>query len=397
MYFAWKQLFPSRSLGCVFTYLSLLGVAVSFSILCIVISIMNGFQKEIRDKITAIGGDIFVEISTRDPLDVEKWADRIGKENGVQSVAAVRVYPVFIMGNDQVSLAILKEGSRAYDGLFSRVMELEAYADNGIWVGENLANEMNMHIGEHVRIAEPQQMLTRKKNKKWLTHCKEKIVMGIFSSDSSAEEERILFVDRRDNEGPLDGFEVRLHSGSDAISLVQQWNKDLFPPQLHGRPWQENHRQLLSVLGLEKTAMYFILCFILLIAVFSIASALTVDVVKKWGEIGLLRAMGATRLAVGMSFLWQGFFLGAGGVLCGGGFTVIVLYFRDAILGYLLHIWGNGDEILAFYQFTHLPLAINGGEIVAIAIFSIITTTIAAIIPALRAMAIHPAVALAKH
>jgi lipoprotein-releasing system permease protein len=358
---------------------------------------MNGFQKEIRDKITAIGGDIFVEISTRDPLDVEKWADRIGKENGVQSVAAVRVYPVFIMGNDQVSLAILKEGSRAYDGLFSRVMELEAYADNGIWVGENLANEMNMHIGEHVRIAEPQQMLTRKKNKKWLTHCKEKIVMGIFSSDSSAEEERILFVDRRDNEGPLDGFEVRLHSGSDAISLVQQWNKDLFPPQLHGRPWQENHRQLLSVLGLEKTAMYFILCFILLIAVFSIASALTVDVVKKWGEIGLLRAMGATRLAVGMSFLWQGFFLGAGGVLCGGGFTVIVLYFRDAILGYLLHIWGNGDEILAFYQFTHLPLAINGGEIVAIAIFSIITTTIAAIIPALRAMAIHPAVALAKH
>jgi lipoprotein-releasing system permease protein len=158
--------------------------------------------------------------------------------------------------------------------------------------------------------------------------------------------------------------------------------------------WQEINGDFLFALRTEKTMMFFVLVFILLIAAFSITSALLIAVVRKTGEIGLLRALGATANGCAACFLLQGFAIGAIGSTLGIVFGTVVLRFRNGIVALFTGLCGVEDFMAKFYAFSHMPAHYDCGDVIWVMGLATVLCCMAGVVPAMRAARINPAEAL---
>ena len=165
-------------------------------------------------------------------------------------------------------------------------------------------------------------------------------------------------------------------------------------PEYRVSTWEEDNRQLLGVLNVEKRMMFFLLIFIVLVAAFSITNTLITSVYQKTREIGLLKALGASDRAVTGVFLFQGMLIGAIGSVTGVALGTLVVYFRNDILR-LASRW-TGAELFPkeFYYFNELPAHIVPQDVAFIVISSVVLCTLGALLPAWRAARLDPAQAL---
>jgi lipoprotein-releasing system permease protein len=381
-----------------FAVLSILGVASGVCILVVVLGVMNGFQEDIRGKLTGIRGDICVDAAAAGGGDLLLWKRRLGDQKNVRRVAEFMYVPAFLMNGDRFSLPILKIGDPAAEGLLD-------FAPNGgrngegVWLGYDLAQELQVTAGEEVSFFPPEVLVNLESMEK-VPEVAEINVAGIFQTGWADVDGRVAFISSEEAEWILDrlpriqGFDVFLERGADAIAVRNEWNASFLPPFLRARSWQEMNGQLLSVLGMEKAAMCFVLLSVLLVATLSMASALLLNVVRKTREIGLLRVLGAGRSEVALCYLFQGALVGVLGVCFGLILSALVLCFRDGILSLVFRVLGNGNQIFAFYQFSHLPLLIKKGELAFICCGALFLSMLAGAIPALRAARIDPARAM---
>jgi lipoprotein-releasing system permease protein len=396
IFWAWKQLFPSGHRGMTFAILSILGVASGVCILVVVLGVMNGFQEDIRGKLTGIRGDICVEASGADGEALLLWKRRLGEQKHVRRVAEFTHMPAFLMNGDRFSLPILKIGDPTAEGL----LDFAPTGDReGIWLGYDLARELQVTAGDEVSFFPPEVLINLESMEK-VPEVAEINVAGIFQTGWSDVDGRVAFISREEAEWILDGppkiqgFDVFLEKGVDALTVRNEWNAKLLPPFLRARSWQEVNGQLLSVLGMEKAAMCFVLLSVLFVATLSMASALLLNVVRKTREIGLLRVLGARRSEVALCYLFQGALVGFFGVCLGLASSAVLLYYRDGILSLVFRVLGNGNQIFAFYQFSHLPLSIRMGELAGICSGALCLSMLAGVVPAIRAARIDPARAM---
>ncbi len=177
-------------------------------------------------------------------------------------------------------------------------------------------------------------------------------------------------------------------------NVVRRKLLDALGPDYGISTWTEENSTILSALAVEKNVMFIILIFIMVVAALCILSALITFVVQKTREIGMLKALGATRLQVSGLFLSQSVTIGAAGVALGYGAGMLMLTYRNEFLHVARRATGIELFPASIYQFTELPALIVGPDIAIICIVSFVICVLGGVIPAWFAGRLNPVEAL---
>jgi lipoprotein-releasing system permease protein len=355
-------------------------VALGVAVLVVVLAVMGGFHGEICRQLREMHGD--VAVVAQGPL----WEDGPERELLLTVPGVQRVEPVL-----EVPLLLEHRGVHALP-----LVRGEAGCD-GLRLGRFLATDLGADAGDVVQLLAPAALLGGGDE---VLLPVDVAVAGVLPGGRGSWLDGGAVISRRElqeilgEEGRIGGYALQLARGRDAARMAAQLNGGLLPANLHARTWLEAGGELLSMLALEKAALFFSLACIVAMAAFCMASALAVAVAHKTQEIGLLLAIGCGRGKIALSFFLQCAGTGAIGLLLGLPLAALLLHFRDGLLRFLLALFGRGEEVLAFYGFRHLPVQVLPRDLFAIAGFSLLATGLAGLLPVRSILRLDPSIAL---
>lgn len=399
-YYAWKQLFPTGRKISFFALMAIAGVALGVMVLVVVMSVMNGFDREIRSRMINISGDVQVRAPSilKDPASVLALIQR---EQGVAECSPFAEGIVMMQHGGHPDFPFIhglepKLEGQAYERymVLGHINELH---DNAIILGGQLAQTLGASEGSKVDVYTP-LMLEKMKSDEILLPT-ELTVVGIFETGwNEVDAHTALCTLGRMQElyglgAGVHGFCLRLKSGVSPETIATSLNQQL-PAHVTAYTWLERHQDLLFLLNVEKTTMAFIILFIVIVACFSIASSLMISVYRKTREIGLLVAMGARQSTLAFAFCIQGAILGLLGTTIGCIGAILVLHFRQPILNTFNTFTHGESAFLKYYAFSNIPVAYDILTVACIILGTLILTILAGWIPARRALKLNAAEAL---
>lgn len=403
LYLALKQLFPTGRLCSFSALVSILGVTLGVMVLLVVQSVMNGFSSEIKQKVIEVGGHVRIESGRI----IDDYQEVIELARGMPGVEAVEPYAhgvVMAVHRNRPAFPFIR-GMQPPNGQ-SSVVPLESFVimgslddldDDSIALSSRLAAVMGASIDSTIEVYSP-LMLERLKADEVLLP-RELRVVAIFETGWNQVDANTmvctlrLMQDLYGLDHGVHGIAIRLDHDDRSAEVATALNAMLKPP-LHAYTWLASNHDLLFVLRLEKTMMFFIILFIVLVAAFSIASSLFTAVVRKTREIGVIGALGGRPWEIACSFCLQGLFIGIVGTVLGIAGAVLALTYRNEIVQTFTS-WTKSETILLeYYQFANLPMEYAASDFVIIIVFSIAASTLAGVIPAWRATRLKPSDAL---
>lgn len=392
LFLALKYLFPSGKGLTFFTFISILGVALGVMVLVVVQSVMNGFHHLIEEKIVQLNGDIKI----LSPAIIED-AESLQKE--LQAIQGVKGLTPFVHGialvqhNEYVQFPkILGVDLSSVEKVlplskFIKMGSLTALS-KGFFFSRPLAQSLDVALEEKVDVYSPLMLEALKKDEILLPI--EIPIVGIFET-GWADADRDTAICSLETLQHLyglgkgiHGFSIKLEPGLDPHQFAQMLKQRL-PDPLRAYSWLELNEDLFYVLRLEKTMMFFVVFFVILVAAFSISSGLMTFVVRKKREIGLLAVFGATRKEIVQIFCFQSLIIGVSGVILGimGGLSA--LCFRNQVMALLSKWFLPKDLLWKFYSFAHLPVYYKIADFMIIAIATLLIAFCASLLPAWRA------------
>jgi len=399
LHLALRQLFPPGKRFPAFATVSILGVGLGVASLLIVQTVMNGFGEEHRLRIRESFGDC--QVTGAAPIErAEALAKQLAASPEVASASLYAEGPALARNGDFSGIAQVRgidpsdpaQPARkyVYGGSFD---ELD---DGRIILGAGLARALRVRIGDRIEIWSPAMAERAEKGKAPLPAEFEVcavIVTGFTEVDNAAA----LIPLRRFREiwnlGPrAHGLTLRLKQP--ALAEATAGRLGVGHPELRFRPWQDIKKDFLAAIRFEKTMLFFLMFIITLVASFSIGSTLFSAVIRRSREVGVLASLGAARWQVVALFGLQGLLIGALGTLLGFVLTWTILAFRDGILGTINRLFGGGDMVANIYQFSKVPLHYDATDFVIAAAFTLLTTAIAGLVPALWAAGRKPSEAM---
>ena len=401
-YIAFKQLFPSGKGLSLFSALSIMGVAIGVWMLVVVISVMDGFLVETKAKLIALNGHI--KIDQREIMrDYDPLVDELLNHPDVAAVSPYAEGIVMVTQDQYREYPIV----RGYDSMNPEpVVPLQDYLIDGsvedlvdwsVILGDKLAHKLDVTVGDTLTLFTPLIMERLKSGEVLLPESLE--VAGIFSTGYSQVDEHFVLVTLRKMQDlyalgtGVHGLSVRLHPKADTQFMAQAL-RDTLPPQFWAYTWLEENNDFYTALETHKAMMYFILIAISVVAAFSIAISLLTSVLRKTREIGIYASMGATRTEVAWIYSLQGLFIGVVGTGLGMLIAVVFLHFRNELVGLFARVTGSRDILVQFYQFDVLPIHYSMSDILIIIFSALLISTMAGLLPALRAAWLQPARAL---
>lgn len=403
-YFALKQLFPTGKRFAFTTLVTVTGVILGVMVLIIVQSVMNGFSAEIRSRIIDYHGDIRIESSRGYIPEGDTILTLATKNPSVTKAIPYVEGIVMLQHKNRPSFPYIRGVDTEHESAGLSIKDsiilgdFDELDDESILLSSGLARKLEARLGSTVEVYTP-LMLEKAKEEEILLP-RELLVVGIFETGWNQVDANVVIGTLRLvrefynlGEETLHGVLVRIAPDADVLDVAAELNNEL-PLTLSARTWLESNRDLLWVLSLEKTMLFFIIIFIVLVASFSIAIALTLSVVRKTREIGLLVAIGATPQQVASSFCLQGFIIGLVGTTLGVAGALIALFFRNGIVQAFARLTNSKDTLLHFYQFSDIPVYYSITDFIIIILFTVITTTLAGLIPAWKAVRLKPSEAL---
>jgi len=402
LYLALKQLFPSGRRVAFFTLASIAGVMLGVAVLIIVLSVMNGFGVEIRQKIVETNGDVRVE-NGGIMYDQDAVMAKIRSLPGVVAVTPYAQGMVLLQAGNRPSFPVIHgmdvaSAQRVVPlAKFLVVGRVEDLDDDSVFLSSGLAASLGARVGQKVDVYSP-LLLERLKQDEILLPRSVRIA-GIFDTGWDQVDSNTvicslrLMQDLYGLDHGVHGVTVRLQPGVDSDEFAARLNA-LFDGADRAVSWIESHRDFLFVIQLEKNMLFFLLLFIVLVAAFAITSSLLIAVVRKTREIGLLGALGGKPRQVAACFCFQGFLIGVTGTILGIGFAVLALSFRNEIMHAFARITQSEAALLRFYQFSNLPLSYSAHDFALIIASSVVIATLAGLLPAWRAARLKPVDAL---
>ena len=402
LYLAFKQLFPSGRRLSFFSLVSILGVMLGVWVLVVVQSVMNGFGAEISDKLIQTYGDVRVE-SGRINYQPDELIERL---QAMPEVAIANPYAegmVMIQHRDRPAFPIIRGIDVDSEEMVMPVDKfliqgkVDDLDDNTIFLSSQLAVSLGASKGSTVEVYSPLILDRVKKDEMLLP--RELEVAGIFETGYGQIDNNTVVVTLRlmqelyGLDQGIHGVMLKLQDGVDEEVFAYELNGQ-FDSELYASTWLDANADLLFVLRLEKSVMFFIIIFIILVASFSIASTLLTSVVRKTREIGLLGAMGGRPRQIAWIFALQGFIIGVSGTAIGLLAAFVSLHFRNDIVHFLAHLTETQSVLSRFYQFINLPAQYSTSDLITITLSAIIVSTLAGLVPAIRAGRLRPATAL---
>jgi len=391
------------------TWISVGGVALGVMALIVVIAVMSGFGKDLRDKILGTNSHVVVTNITRTGMgDYEAIIAAIKKIEGVSAVAPFILSQVMLTYGDN-SAGVVVRGvdpdreagvsdleKNLVQGTMKMLEDPESSSAkprrDGIILGKELAHRLGVQRDDAVSMISPASRVTPMG---LIPKIKLFQVVGFFESGMFEYDSNLAFISMHSAQkffamkGKVSGIEIRVRDIERADQIAKGIQDDLGFPY-YARDWMRMNKNLFSALRLEKIVMFIILILIILVAAFNIVSTLFMVVMEKSKEIAILKSMGASRSSIMKIFSLQGLIIGVTGTAigCVGGFTVVPNL--NEIVGFIEKVFGITAFPSDVYYLDKLPSEIQYLDSFLIVIFSILICFIASLYPAWRASRLDP-------
>ncbi len=421
VFLALRYLKPKRTFLSMITLISVVGVMLGVTVLILVISVMTGFDRELRQKV--IDFDAHILVTTEDVLT--NWRELDAKIQKVPGVVATAPYvqgPVIVdFENRRLAPLIRGIDPVAEENVvpihkFIKQGKLDLEGDSAV-LGIELARKLKIGVGDKLTVYSPGnlgQVLDGLKKledakgddeKKAIDQLREVVlpkdltVTGIFETGHYSHDADFLIVplfiaqELYGLEDSLHGITVRTDDPYGAERVKEEIENFLTPPQ-YAETWVDMNRQFFEAIRLERSVMFFLLFFIVVVAGFGIMSTLITVTVQKRREIGILKALGANISQIVWVFLGQGMITGLFGTLSGLGLGMLLIRYRNEfrdLLSRTLHIQVFPKEI---YNFSQIPAEVVPRDVWIICIGAFLICSLAALIPAYFAARVDPVRAL---
>lgn len=384
-----------RKLVPLITILAVLGVAVGVMVLIVVISVMTGFQSGLKKRILGIESDILVMRYDGWIGDYAQVVHKIDQVPGVISSAPYVYAQGMLRSPKQFSAVVLKgidpdrtqiqvgiKGGHTLKQLLSE--KGGAASEAGIVLGDVLAQKLHAGIGDSLLLT---VISTYHENPRILPTLHHLKVVGLFETGMNQYDEAIGFMNMHRLQHILGvgdhvtGIEVRVHN-PDKVEAVTSDIVASLGMQYWATQWKQMHRNLFSMLALQKLMMYVILTLIILVAAFNIASALIMMVKEKVKDIAILKVMGASNRSIQTIFFKKGLAIGLTGIALGCSAGLVLCW----ILSKYHFIDLPGDV----YFLTTLPVKITASDLSLIIFGTLFICGFASFYPAMKAARINP-------
>jgi lipoprotein-releasing system permease protein len=382
---------------------SFLGIMLGVATLIIVMAVMNGFRKELLDKILGLNGHLLIQPLDSPLTDYEQVAARIAKIPGV-ILAAPIVEGQALASSPFTASGVLVRGMRAADlarlGSIARNIKkgtLEGFDEGqGVVIGQRLADQLSLQAGGNITLVAPRgavtPMGTTPRVKPYRIAAEFEIGMSEYDSAfvyMPLKEAQAYF----NHAGDVTAIEVYVDNPDD----VDRYAKLI--TSAAGRPifmvdWRRRNATFFTALQVERNVMFLILTMIVLVAALNIVSGLIMLVKDKSSDIAIMRTMGATQGAIMRIFVITGASIGVVGTVIGFLFGTLVCLNVESIrefLAWVFHMQIFPPEV---YFLSKLPAEMAIGETTAVVVLSLTLSLLATLYPAWRAARLDPVEAL---
>ena len=395
----------------------MLGVTV----LILVIAVMTGFDRELRQKV--IDFDAHILVTSEETLpDWRTLKTKIDKTRGVVATAPYIQGPVIVEFRNRRLAPMIRGVDLQQE---EKVIPLQKFIIQGrldlegesTVLGVELARKLQLNVGDKITVYSPGNLgqildgikklenATGEEERKAIDQLREVIlpkdltVTGIYETGHYLHDSEFLLVPIHIGQelyglgDALHGITVKTDNPYGAERVKQEIQKFLEVPQF-AQTWIDMNRQYFEAVRLERTVMFFLLFFIVVVAAFGIMSTLITVTVQKRQEIGIVKALGANISQIVWVFLGQGTVVGLFGTLTGLGLGMTLIRYRNEFSRWLastLHIEIFPREV---YQFSEIPAQIVPQDVWIICISAFFICSVAALIPAYFAARLDPVKAL---
>lgn len=378
---------------------STLGIALGITVLITVLSVMNGFDKEIKQRVFTMVPPITITPTTA--VDWQMLQKKLQAYPAIENTAPFVNGEVLLSNDGSTQPAILsgiipseeskvsKVQTKVVQGKFTDLQP----GQFGIVLGENLAGALNARLGDKVMVITPQTSLSPAGV---LPRFKRFTVTGIFRAGNGFGFDRGLgFIELRDAQklfsmgNQVSGLHLGINNVFAAQNIAQQLRKEL-SPSISISTWADQFGEFFHAVQLEKTMMFFILLLIIGIAAFNLVSTLIMVVSEKESDIAILRTFGATPNTIMRIFIVQGGLIGIFGTLLGLIGGILLASNVTEIVNWIEHVFHVQFLSSNVYFVDYLPSEILFSDILKICIASLILSLVATIYPAWRASKMDP-------
>jgi len=382
---------------------SFLGIMLGVATLIIVMAVMNGFRKELLDKILGLNGHLLVQPLESPLTDWKDVAERISQVQGVRLAAPVvdgqglgsspfNASGVFIRGIRSADLQNLtsiakniKQGS------------LEGFDEGqGVAIGKRLADLLSLHAGDMITLVSPKGAVTPMGT---TPRIKPYRIAAVFEIGMSEYDSSFVFM-------PLAEAQAYFNRNNDVTAIevftsnpdqIEMFRKSV--TEAAGRPifvvdWRQRNSTFFNALQVERNVMFLILTLIVLVAALNIISGLIMLVKDKGQDIAVLRTMGASQGSIMRIFLITGASIGMVGTLTGFIVGLVICVNIESIRQFLS--WLTNTELFppTLYFLSKLPAEVDFGETLAVVIMALTLSFLATLYPSWRAARLDPVEAL---
>jgi lipoprotein-releasing system permease protein len=383
---------------------SMLGIALGVAALIIVLSVMNGFQKEVRDRMLGVVSHIEIFTPSGVALtDVNRTLAEARANPQVVGASPFIATQALLARGEDMKGAIIRGIDPAQE---PQVTDLAATLKNtalarlvpgefGIVLGAELARSLGVVDGDRVTLVAPSGQVTPAGV---VPRLKQMTVVGTFDSGHYEYDSALAMIHVDDAakifrlEGPS-GIRLKLKDLHQAREVAAELARSLTGDLLI-RDWTRQNRTWFAAVQLEKRMMFIILTLIVAVAAFNLVSTLVMTVTDKRADIAILRTLGASPGSIMGIFVVQGAMVGVIGTLAGLALGLGVAYNIDVIvpaLESLLHASFLPRDI---YLISRMPSDPQSADIMPIAVISLVLAFLATIYPSWRASRVNPAEAL---
>ncbi|MBI1912350.1 MAG: lipoprotein-releasing ABC transporter permease subunit [Deltaproteobacteria bacterium] len=399
-----KQTFIS-----VITFISILGITVGVTALIIVLSVMTGFEENLKEKILGINAHVVVTGLGQGMKDYGHVTEEVKKVPGVTGATPFTYDQAMISSSGGVIGAVIrgldmktaaeatvlpgkvKEGS--LEGLKIPFQDAGANGTNpGIVIGRELAKTIGVEVGDTINVISPMGTMTPAGPVPRMAPFK---VTGIFELGMYEYDSSLAFISLENAQrffrlgDTVTGVEVKIADiyGADKIA-------DDIMTQLKGsywtRTWVEMNKNLFSALKLEKVAMFIILTLIILVAALNIISTLIMVVMEKGKDIAILKSLGATSRGIMKIFMIEGIIIGVTGTFLGTVFGLLAALNMESIVQFIERIFHFKVLPPSIYYIDKFPSKVEPMVVLAIVVISISISFLATIYPSWQASRFDP-------
>ena len=383
---------------------SMLGIGLGVAALIIVLSVMNGFQKEVRDRMLSVVSHI--EVFAMDGQALPDMALTMRQARAQRQVLGaapfIAAQALLARGEDMkgvvvrgIDPALEHEVTDLAQGPQAAVLSQLQAGAFGVVLGTELARSLGVHAGDRVTLLAPSGEITPAGV---VPRLKQMTVLGTFDSGHFEYDSSLVLMHWQDAarifrlEGPT-GLRLKLRDLQQARSVASELSRSL-TGELYIRDWTRQNRTWFAAVQVEKRMMFIILTLIVAVAAFNLVSTLVMTVTDKRADIAILRTLGASPASIMGIFVVQGAMVGVVGTLSGLLLGLGVAFNIDVIVPALEQLLGASFLPQDIYLISRMPSDPQWNDILPIGVIALLLAFAATLYPSWRASQVNPAEAL---